>query len=211
MADGLHPAIAVIAKDDTSSWMAELIAGYVTSSDTGNEDLVISSRAALSDFCSTGPERLNMICSALLQNLKTHQGEDRIIVPTLEITSFLFHVGLFQKSDVNLRSLCLQAQKAGYKTGNVRKIEACIKVYGGVASMAITSVTEAGVTEAMKRLGALLYHPWPRVRTLVVDELWGLVGDDRHLHSDKLKGVDWGNASKAHIKEVVEELLGTPA
>ena len=182
--------------------MGELLAGFVTSADTGNEDLVIASRAALSDFCKTSSENLNLICNALLQTLRARQGQDRVVVPTLEIVAFLFHVGLFQKSTINLRSLCVQAQKAGYKTGNVRKIEACIKVYGGVARGSDHPGAETGVQEARKRLGALLFHPWSRVSSKVVDELWGLVGEE----GESLKGIDWGQAGKPQIRAVVEEL-----
>ncbi|RSM01454.1 hypothetical protein CEP52_008543 [Fusarium oligoseptatum] len=182
-----------------------LMAGFVTSADTGNEDLVIASRAALCEFCESSQENLELVCQALLQNLKTRQGQDRVIVPTLEITAFLFHVKLFQGSAVNFRSLCLQTQKAGYKTGNVRKLEACIRVYSGVASMGDQEGAEAGVQEARKRLGALLYHPWPKVRSMVVDGLWGLVGDQEEA-GERLKGVDWGRAGKEQIKTAVEEL-----
>lgn len=185
--------------------MAELLAGFVTSADTGNEDLVIASRAALSDYCEASHENLEMICQALLRNLKTRQGQDRVLVPTLEISAFLFHVGLFQRSTVDLRSLCLQTQKAGYKTGNVRKLEACVKVYSGIASMEGQEGAEAGVQEARKRLGALFFHPWPRVRSMVVDALWGLLGD-REDAAQCLKGVDWGLAKKPQIRAVVEDL-----
>lgn len=202
--DSLHPAVTAMAASDATSWMAELMAGFVTSADTGNEDLVIASRAALTDFCGASPARLGLVCNGLLQNLKARQSQDRVVVPTLEIIAFLFHTGLFPRcEDVNLRSLCLQTQKAGYKTGNVRKIEACVKVYGGVAAIGDEAVP--GVQEARKRLGALLFHPWPKVRVMVVDELWGLVGDQGG-HGDRLTGLDWGKAQKGEIRAVVQEL-----
>ncbi|KAF4972676.1 hypothetical protein FSARC_825 [Fusarium sarcochroum] len=203
--DRLRPLLHDVAKGEPNTWMAELMSGFVGSADTGNEDLVIASRAALSDFCKASHENLDLVCQAMLQNLKIRQGQDRVIVPTLEIIAFLFHVQLFQKSSVDLRSLCLQTQKAGYKTGNVRKLEACTKVYGGIASMADQEGAEAGVQEARKRLGALLYHPWPKVRSMVVDELWGVFWDQEET-AEKLKGVDWGQAGKSHIKTAVEEL-----
>ncbi|KFH40835.1 Tubulin-specific chaperone D-like protein [Hapsidospora chrysogenum ATCC 11550] len=204
--DSLHPAVSAIASSDGSKWMAELMAGFVTSADTGNEDLVIASRAALTVFCSASPANLSLVCNALLRNLKERQGQDRVIVPTLEIVAFLFHVGLFQCcEDVDMRSLCLQTQKAGYKTGNVRKIEACVRVYGGVAAMGGGGAGVPGAQEARKRLGALLFHPWPKVRTMVVDELWGLVGDQGR-DGDRLTGVDWGKAQKGEIRAVVHEL-----
>ena len=72
---------------------------------------------------------------------------------------------------------------------------------------------QAAVREARKRLGALMLHPWPRVRSLVVDELWGLfcLDGEREVESgnDKasvLRGVDWGRADKAAVKALVGEL-----
>lgn len=210
--DYLVPVLQAVARADAQDWMASLLSGFVTSADTGNEDLVIASRAALTSFCETSAENLELVCGALLQNLKAYQGEDRILVPTMEMIAFLFHVGIFQRSrGVSMRGLCLQTQKAGYKTGNMRKIEACIKVYGGVARSSLGSetensaTTEAGVQEAKKRLGALFSHPWPKVRTMVVDEVWNCTSEDDRPR-DKLLRVDWGVAQKAEIKSVVQEL-----
>ncbi|KAK2054803.1 beta-tubulin cofactor d [Colletotrichum caudatum] len=216
---GLRPRISQAAKADAGAWMAELLAGYVTSADTGNEDLVIASRAALAEFCAASPMNLDAVCAALVSNVRTRQGQDRVVVPTLEILAFLCHVGLFQKCpDVNLRHLCLQVQKAGYKTGSVRKLEACIKVYGCVAGfeeedeedgpdtgpVALGDGRRAGILEARKRLGALMFHPWPRVRSLVVDELWKLFGESGRANS--LKSVDWSKADKASLTRVVDQL-----
>ncbi|KAH0427822.1 beta-tubulin cofactor d [Colletotrichum camelliae] len=218
----LHPKLAC---PDEEAWMSELLAGYVTSADTGNEDLVIASRAALASFCAASPAALSSVCAALVTNLKARQGlaaADRVVVPTLEIVAFLCHVGLFQKCAgvlVGLRSLCLQVQRAGYKTGNVRKLEACIKVYGCVAGFdaggpGCAEGVKDGVAEARKRLGALMFHPWPRVRNQVVDELWKLFGEEESeggggsgsSRAEELKSVDWSKAEKGSIKRVVERL-----
>ena len=221
----LHPAMhrALMSTLTISTleerWVEELMAGIVSSADTGNEDLVIAARAALCDFCVT-PSTISLVCSALVRNLRAHQGNDRVLVPTLEVVAFLFHVGVFGMcTSVDLKALCLLVQKAGYKTGNVRKIEACIRVYGALALQ--------GLAEARKRLGALLFHPWPRVRSMVVDELWGLLSGDLGADPDpapvsslvtatatatatatpqRLLGVDWGVAGKAQVKQLVEEL-----
>ncbi|POR31903.1 Tubulin-specific chaperone D [Tolypocladium paradoxum] len=206
--DCLHPWLSQSAKADAGAWMAELLAGFVTSADTGNDDLVIASRAALTDFCEASRANLNLVCAALLQNLRTRQSADRVVVPTLEIIAFLFYSGLFQQcDDISLRDLCSQTQKAGYKTGNIRKIMACVKVYGGVASMSSRGGAEQAraVREARRRLGALLFHPWPRVRSAVVDELWGLLGDCEGA-GGRLMGVDWARADTGMIRGVVQEL-----
>lgn len=223
----LQPSIAAIASSDPAAWTAELLAGYVTSADTGNEDLVIASRAALTSFCDASAANLEAVCTALVANLSTYQqqGHDRVLVPTLETVAFLCRVGVFQTCrSVNLRRLCLLVQKAGYKTGNMRKLEACIRVYGCVAAFeerylaaegadddaeVLSGKRREGVAEAKKRLGALMSHPWPRVRSLVVDELWRLVcdtGEDGAAAKEMLKGVDWGRADKGAVKRLVSEM-----
>ncbi|KAI1651348.1 tubulin folding cofactor D C terminal-domain-containing protein [Daldinia loculata] len=196
-----------------------LLAGLVTSADTGNEDLVIVSRASLANFCGGSTENRKQICTALLRNLKQYQGQDRVIVPTLEVVAYLFHVGVLQRCpEINLRQLCVLVQKAAYKTGNVRKLEACIKVYGAIAAVdadddvpdispELATKRREGVLEARKRLGVLLVHPWPKARCLVVDELWGLVYDnDGDTKRAKLLSVDWSKAEKAYVKNIVGEL-----
>ncbi|RYP62115.1 hypothetical protein DL771_009861 [Monosporascus sp. 5C6A] len=223
--------------------MSILLAGLVTSADTGNEDLVIEARAALASYCEVSDENLWRVGMALLDNLKCYQGLDRVVVPTLEVVAFLFHVGLLQRcEDLNLKQLCLWVQKAGYKTGNVRKLEACIKVYSGIAAADSSppSLTAAsapahqtssgdtkeiaselmqkrqdGIIEARRRLGTLMIHPWPRIRSQAVDMLWSLMSADaddevqertQQRRRQKLLGVDWGEADKTHIKEIVGEL-----
>lgn len=200
----LLPDVSAIATTDREAWISELMAGFVTSADTGQEDLVITSRAALTDFCEASTENLDLIWIALINNLKAYASEDRVVVPTLEIIAFLFHVDLFPRGNsVDMRKLCLQTQRAGYKTGNVRKITACVKVYGGVAALCGSD----GSQEARKRLGALLFHPWPRVRSAVVDEVWGLglLGDEDATR-ENLLGVDWGKADKAAVTGLVNTM-----
>lgn len=222
--------------------MDELLAGYVTSADTGNEELVIASRAALTTYCdgdgqdaaAADQARVDGVCGALVRNLKARRGQaqqDRVVVPTLEIVAFLFSVGVWQRastSAVDLKSLCLQVQRAGYKSGNVRKIEACVKVYAGVAAMGGVDEDDddggegtrrlEAVAEARRRLGALLLHPWPRVRSSVIDELWRLSSlslsssagggeaDRQEEKAAKLKGIDWATAEKAALKTLVADL-----
>ena len=72
--DWLHPNISSAAKSDPEGWMDELMAGFVTSADTGNEDLVIANRAALSEYCEKSQENLDRVCAALVRNLKNRQG-----------------------------------------------------------------------------------------------------------------------------------------
>lgn len=216
--DWLHGDFLLNQQFDLDQWLDELLSGYVTSADTGNEDLVIASRAALTSYCDASQENLDRVCTSLLRNLKARQGQDRIVVPTLEITAFLFSVGMYQRSTtVDMKSLCLQTQKAGYKSGNVRKLEACVRVYAGVAALdaslprmaseGLEQKRREGIAEARKRLGALMIHPWPRVRSSVVDELWELeVMNGEEDRAGELKGIDWSEAGKGAIKNLVGDL-----
>lgn len=210
----LDPSVAAVARADPAAWTDELMAGFVTSADTGNEDLVIASRAALSEHCDGSIENLDGTCAALLRNLKTRQGQDRVVVPTLEIVAFVFHASVAgRRAAVDYKKACLLVQKAAYKTGNVRKLEACVKVYGAVAGLLDHTAgpedasAAEGAAEARRRLAALMYHPWPRIRSLVVDELWGFMALETPDVADKLKGVDWGLAQKTDVKRLVEQEL----
>ncbi|KAK1829203.1 tubulin folding cofactor D C terminal-domain-containing protein [Podospora conica] len=191
---------------DPPAWTASLLTGLITSADTGNEDLVIASRAALSAHCAASPANAADIGAALVRVLSA-ASSDRVTVPALEVIAFLMHVGLFDVGAVGGgRKLCLAVQRAGYKTGNVRKIEACVRVYGAVA---VGGGEEEGGREARKRLGALMFHPWPRVRSVVVDEVWGVVGlagEGEDEGGKLLLGCDWGRAEKGVVKSAVEGL-----
>ncbi|KAL1888785.1 hypothetical protein Sste5346_009339 [Sporothrix stenoceras] len=188
-----------------TKWMAALMRGYVTSADTGNEELVVASRAAMVEHVVNAGEgdqekrqaRQQCLWQALLRNLpgtsaaattaagKVITPPDRIVVPTLEIIAFLFNAGVFlpptsadsttTPTHADLLDLCRQVNEAVEKAGSVRKVEACVKVYGAVAASdrAATS-EEGGGRVARAKLAELLQHPWPRVRNAVVDELWGL-------------------------------------
>ncbi|KAK4225088.1 tubulin-specific chaperone D [Podospora fimiseda] len=208
----LHLLLFDLPTLSTEKWATSLMAGLVSSADTGNEELVIATRVALTEFCSQSQPNTNLICSALASNLKTFQGIDRVLVPTLEVIAFLFHVGIFATAqDINFKNMCLQVQKAAYKSGNVRKIEACIRVYGGILGEREVVSQKEAEEEAKKRLEALMYHPWPRVKSVVVDELWGLYGGTQGGGGgggggEALKGVDWGGAGKDRIKLVLDGL-----
>lgn len=322
--------------DRSSLYLDALLAGLVSSADTGSEDLIVAARRALAYFCTgdvlmlsaggSGPDyaerpwsllwrrpssspstskqmgettptagkqlpagddagaRINHIRAAtlarsLLVNLSGRddgvvQGlagatdpsaaaekdpprsrPDRIVIPTLEVLAYLLRAGLLPLDDgtnaspavaatavnpsdqaplplVNLKKLCLAVQRAGYKTGSLRKLEACVHVYGAVAFLSRATAADAGVEnenlvaggrEARRRLATLLSHPWPHVRSLVVDELWvamegemlqdedGKYGQcggtgERCEKRSLLLGVDWGTAKRDVIKDLVRRL-----
>ncbi|CAK7213318.1 hypothetical protein SEUCBS140593_001798 [Sporothrix eucalyptigena] len=244
------------SSSSATKWMAALMRGYVTSADTGNEELVVASRAAMVDYVlgGTGTEeqresRQQCLWQALLRNLpgssaaattatgKVITPPDRIVIPTLEIIAFLFNAGVFSPTTGtpnhdDLLDLCRQVNEAMDKAGSVRKVEACVKVYGAVALASSSSNSGGGGDVARAKLAALLHHEWPRARNAVVDELWGLglglgaildagLGPDADVADeaicttsapapsstfDILKGVDWIAADSAALQALAGQL-----
>lgn len=80
----------------SSPWGLNLLEGYVTSADTGSEDLVRASRAALVGYCNKGNG--DAICRRL--ELMAGSSVDRVLIPTLEVIGFLFDMQIMQKSSL---------------------------------------------------------------------------------------------------------------
>ncbi|RDL35861.1 uncharacterized protein BP5553_06473 [Venustampulla echinocandica] len=178
-------------------WLIDLLEGYVLSADTGSQDLVRTSRAALVQFCDEQSPLGNAetVCTALFQVLKNNISNDRVLVPTLEVISFLFDMDIIQKTPLKWRSLYALTQKAHFKTSNVRKLEAAVKVYGGLMEV---------YPEAVQKLSSMLLHPFPRIRNLVAEELFVGKGVG--------KKVNWTKASKGDLVKLQKELgMDAPA
>jgi tubulin-specific chaperone D len=80
------------------NWQREFMEGYVTSADTGAEDLVRASRAALAQFCEAGNTELVYRTLVLILSDYWMAGYDRVIVSCLEVISFLFESRILQKT-----------------------------------------------------------------------------------------------------------------
>lgn len=79
----------------------ELLSGLVGSADTGSEDLIRASRAALVEYCNTSPRHAVFISDALFTVVKINStsaenksANDRVLVPALEVMGFLFDCGI---------------------------------------------------------------------------------------------------------------------
>lgn len=75
-----------------TNWARSLMEGYVTSADTGSEDLIRASRAALVEFCRSGHSIA--VCHQLIEMCKSTI--DRVLIPTLEVIGFLFDMQIMQ-------------------------------------------------------------------------------------------------------------------
>ena len=188
---------------EIADWVREVMEGYITSADTGAEELVRASRSALADFCEAGHTAIvyNALIRILEKQVIPGPNEDRVINPCLEVISFLFDVGFLQNLkyeyvtlfrpravhltyDYSLLNSLIKQACSGRKP-SIRRLEACIKVWAGLSPL---------YPPALEQLTALLLHRYPRIRHAVVDELWVLKGVG--------KGVDWGKAKRVNVERL---------
>src|SRR6266536_4721594 len=96
---------------------------------------------------------------------------------------------LIQTNPSSWHALYILVQRAHYKTGNVRKLEAAVKLYAGLIEV---------YPESLTKLSSMLLHPFPRVRNLVAEELFVAKGVG--------KGVNWVKAGKGELVKVRKDL-----
>ena len=214
----------------------DLLTGLVTSVDTGSESLVRASRLALDEFCRDLPSgehedrNTQMVITNLLQLIRQNTGNDndRILIPALETLAFLFDAGVAQHLSTPYRTVYLLVQKSHYKSGSVRKLETCVKIYGylmtwiyltgrralpspdgevavqradGTRVNVKITWDQSDVDKVTEKITGMLIHPFVSVRGAAADA----IHMDRGGHAG-MKGKDWGKATKADVIETRRRL-----
>ncbi len=139
---------------------------------------------------------LSMLCTYLTDLIRENISNDRLAVPTLEFVAFLFEAGVLQRlrdQDFAWRRLFTEVRKAHFKSGNVQKIEAAVKIYAGM--MAVPRVR----VEVQEKLCSMLLHPYPKIRNAAADALL-IVTEDKSL-----MGFNWSKPQTA-LKEAVRSV-----
>lgn len=179
----------------TQDWIRKpLIEGYVTSGGAGSESLLGASRAAFVVYTeSLEVDTLVILCTHLTDLIRANISNDRLAVPTLEFLAFLFEAGVPQRlrdQDFAWKRLFTEVRKAHFKSGNVQKIEAAVKIYAGM--MSVPRVR----TEVQEKLSSMLLHPYPKIRNAAADALLIVTEDE------SLMGVNWSKP-QAELKAAV--------
>lgn len=179
----------------TQGWIRKpLLEGYVTSAGAGSESLLRASRAAFVLFAE--PLDLGTLathCTYLTDLIRENTTNDRLAVPTLEFVAFLFEASVLQRlrdQDFAWKRLFTEVRKAHFKSGNVQKIEAAVKIYGGMLAVPRVRV------EVQEKLCSMLLHPYPKIRNAAADALL-IVTDEQ-----RLMGVNWSKP-QAELKAVI--------
>ena len=179
----------------TQEWIRKpLLEGYVTSAGAGSESLLGASRAAFTSYTELlDLAELATICTDLTDLIRENISNDRLAVPALEFVAFLFEADVLQRlrdEDFAWKRLFTEVRKAHFKSGNVQKIEAAVRIYAGM--MAVPRVKG----EVQEKLCSMLLHPYPKIRNAVADALL-IVTDD-----ESLMAVNWSKL-QSELKGVV--------
>ncbi|GAT21348.1 small nuclear ribonucleoprotein U)1a,U)2b [Aspergillus luchuensis] len=143
-----------------------LFQGLATSAVAGSEGLIRSSRSALVQSIQEAEDPQAAVL-AIIKDLAAILGEnlqdDRFAIPVLEVLAFLLDSFVSSVSDdsiPSLRKLFVLVQRAHFKSSNIVRLEAAVRAYAPLSRI------EQLQTEVIKKMTALLLHPFPRVRNL---------------------------------------------
>jgi hypothetical protein len=123
---------------------------------------------ALADYIdSLTPPDIPAILKSIESILRENISNDRIVIPAMEATAALFEEGIvtgiryeylpFEASLMSFRPLFIVTQKVAYKSGNITKILACVRMYA--AFLNVCGMEK----ETLKKMCSMLLHPLPRV------------------------------------------------
>ncbi|RAL13986.1 tubulin-specific chaperone D [Aspergillus homomorphus CBS 101889] len=192
----------------TVPWLRQpLLQGLATSAVAGNEGLIRATRAALVESIYSHrlqqPSRVETQTAPLLAIIQDLSGilaenlqDDRYAIPALEFLGFLLDGFEVENQDEQvvastLKRLFVLVQKAHFKTTNLARLEAAVRVYAPLSRVA------GGLhAEVLKKMTALLLHPFPRIRSHVAEYLYMETG------AEVVKTEDWTRPNR-ELKSVV--------
>ncbi|KAE8376376.1 tubulin folding cofactor D C terminal-domain-containing protein, partial [Aspergillus bertholletiae] len=182
-----------------------LYQGVATSAVSGAEGLVRSSRLALVQSINEheAEQRQDIatsIINDLMVALSDNLQDDRYAIPVLELLAFLLDSyinSIPQSSESRYRKLFTLVQRAHFKSSNIARLEAAIKVYASLSRL------EPIRAEVLKKMTSMLLHPFPRVRNAVAEYLF------IETTLESVKNEDWTRQPKelkVHVETVRKEL-----
>ncbi|PIG87156.1 tubulin-specific chaperone D [Aspergillus arachidicola] len=177
-----------------------LFQGIATSAVAGAEGLVRSSRLALVQRINKyeAEQRQDIVTSIikdLMVALSDNLQDDRYAIPVLEFLAFLLdsYVSSIPQPSES-RKLFVLVQKAHFKSSNIARLEAAIKVYAPLSRL------EPLRADVLKKMTSMLLHPFPRVRNAAAEYLF------METMLDSVKTEDWTRQPK-ELKGQVEDSL----
>ncbi|KAE8350619.1 tubulin folding cofactor D C terminal-domain-containing protein [Aspergillus coremiiformis] len=178
-----------------------LFQGVATSAVAGAEGLVRSSRSALVQSINKyeveqRPNIVTSIVKDLMVALSDNLQDDRYAIPILEFLAFLldgYISSIPHSSESSYKKLFVLVQRAHFKSSNIGRLEAAIKVYAPLSRLGPLRA------EVLKKMTAMLLHPFPRVRNAVAEYFF------METALDSVKAEDWAKQPK-ELKDQVENV-----
>ena len=142
-----------------------ILQGIAHSVSSGAEDLMRVSRLALVQSVTSNSPGFSMdgVLDTLVALLEDSYADERQATPLLETIAFVveqhIELGGRLEDEPSARRLWNLVRKAHFKSTNIRKLEAAVKIYGALAAHGDMR------KKALGRLGDLLLHPYPTVST----------------------------------------------
>ncbi|KAI1003472.1 hypothetical protein K3495_g4733 [Podosphaera aphanis] len=189
------------------------IATLATSADSGSEDVIHASRAALVEFCQLKEGHLppnsaiyspapGDIQSSILRAFLDIISSDveRFVIPGLEVLAFLISVGTLHQPVLNNSIPIFDVvDKALHNCKNFRKLQAGIKLFGALLEPEELNAISTLKPKAIRSLTQILVHRYPKIRSSAADELFFRTGLG--------KGVNWTNEKKIEEMRTIRESL----
>ncbi|KAK2858509.1 hypothetical protein FQN49_004661 [Arthroderma sp. PD_2] len=179
-----------------------LLKGIITSLSAGADSLINSSRTALVQFMNDRNDETRCslcgdIFASLLTILEENISDDRYAIPTVESFAFLldncFNPEMLKLDSENLRNLFRLVQKFHFKSTNIPRIEAALRVYYCLHSY------DTMRKDVVSKMANMLLHPYPKIRVLASQCLFV---QTKH---DSMRTQDWVRPPK-QLKPVVDNL-----
>jgi len=196
----------------------ELLTGLITSAGSRTESLLRHSSQCLSEYINQLPTmegdttvNLQDVVREFNSILENYFHDDRVSIALLEVIGILFESGTLSRvgDEALYNRLLFLTRKEAYKSRDVRKLVAVIKVLVGYAGLTPSKAR----TNAMRQLLIYLVHPFPKIRVATADQLFMYLTtlDDEFIcdHTmeaeDIITNTDWMKPV-AEIKEARDKL-----
>ncbi|KAF9275663.1 hypothetical protein BGZ68_010600 [Mortierella alpina] len=207
-------------------YRSELLLGFIVSAGGLTESLVRHASACLTEFVSNLPiTRADMDAAEdsslnptltlvefgheIMSVVEQYEGQDRVIVPLLEVLDMLFESGsmLMMEGEYDFAPMVRFVRRQTLKCKDVRKISAAIRTLCGLCSLG-GKIKNAILLELLR----LLIHPFPKIRRTTADSMYLMLNataDEPTPDSEKVGQIlvnsDW-NQSIAQLTPLRDQL-----
>ncbi|KAI7830495.1 tubulin folding cofactor D C terminal-domain-containing protein [Gamsiella multidivaricata] len=173
-------------------YRSDLLVGFIVSAGGLTESLVRHSSACLTEFVSNLPITRNDMetdndgdsapyltlvefGNEIMKVVERYEGQDRVIVPLLEVLDMLFESGcmLMMEGEYDFAPMVRFVRRQTIKCKDTRKLSASIRTFCGLCALG-GKIKNAILLELLR----LLVHPFPKIRRTTADSMYLMLNVD---------------------------------